>query len=105
MTSALEVAVYPAGASQFVLYDGTRVTSQASSGTVDLTFTSRARPVRFRILQGHRPTSVTVNGQALAERADLDAAEAGWAQTGAFITVKFPHPGGTSRVGLQGQAN
>ena len=105
MTGALELAVYPAGASQFTLYDGTRVSCQAGSGTVNLTFTSAARPVRFRILLGHRPTSVTVNDLALAERADLDAAEAGWAQTGDFIMVKFPHPGGTSRVGLQGGAN
>ncbi len=105
MTSALELAVYPSGTSQFALYDGTRVSCQAAAGAVNLTFTSVARPVRFRILQGRRPTSVTVNDLALAERADLDAAEAGWAQTGDFITVKFPHPGGTSRVGLQGGAN
>ncbi|MGZ6057971.1 MAG: TIM-barrel domain-containing protein [Myxococcaceae bacterium] len=105
MTNALELAVYPAGASQFALYDGTRVSCEASPGTVNLTFTSAARPVRFRVLRGHRPISVTVNDLALAERSDLDAAEAGWAQTGGFITVKFPHPGGTSRVGLEGEAN
>ena len=101
MTNALELAVYPAGASQFALYDGTRVSCQDASGTINLTFTSAARPVRFRILQAHRPSSVTVNDLTLAERANLDASEAGWAQTGDFITVNFPHPGGTSRVGLQ----
>ena len=101
MTNALDLVVYPAGASQFALYDGSRASCEASPGSVNLTFTSAARPLRLRILQAQRPTSVTVNDLALAERADLDAAEAGWAQTGDFITVKFPHPGGTSRVGLQ----
>lgn len=102
MTSDLDIVVYPSGASQFALYDGTRVSCQAASGAVTLTFTSAARPVRFRILQGYRPALVTLNGVALAERVDLDTAESGWARTGDFITVKFPHPGGTSRVGLQG---
>ena len=104
MTNALDLVVYPAGASQFLLHDGSRATCQAAPGSVTLTFASAARPVRFRILQGQRPTSVTVNDLALAERAELDAAEAGWAQTGDFITVKFSHPGGTSRVGLQADA-
>jgi hypothetical protein len=103
MTSALELLVYPARASQFALYDGTRVSCQAASGSLSLTFVSTARPVRFRILQGHRPSSVTVNGVVLPERANLEAVAAGWAQTGDFITVKFPHPGGTSRVGLRGR--
>ena len=66
-----------------------------------MTFVSTTRPVRFRILQGHRPSSVTLNGVILPERANLDAVAAGWAQTGDFITVKFPHKGGTSRLAFR----
>jgi alpha-D-xyloside xylohydrolase len=101
MTSALEFMVYPAGVSQFALYDGSRVTCQAAPGSVSMTFVSTTRPVRFRILQGHRPSSVTLNGVILPERANLDAVAAGWAQTGDFITVKFPHKGGTSRLAFR----
>ncbi len=101
MTSALELAVYPKGASQFTLYDGTRVNCQAVSGAVNIIFSSTARQVRFRILQGHRPSSVSVNGVVLPERANLDAGSAGWAHSGDFTIVKFPHPGGSSRLGIQ----
>ena len=100
MTTALDFMVYPAGASQFSLYDGSSVSCQASSGSIGLTLVSTARRVRFRILQGHRPSSVTLNGLVLPERTNLDAVSSGWAQTGDFITVKFSHPGGTSRVNL-----
>jgi alpha-glucosidase (family GH31 glycosyl hydrolase) len=100
-TTALDFAVYPAVASQFTLHDGTRVTCQVAAASVSLTLVSTGRKVRFRILQAHRPFSVTLNGLVLPERAELDRVEAGWAQDGEFIVVKFPHPGGTSRVALE----
>src|SRR5262249_1414639 len=96
MTTALDFMVYPAATSQFSVYDGTSAGCRASSGSISLTLVSAARPVRFRILQGHRPSSVTVNGLVLPERANLDAVSSGWAQFGDFINVKFSHPGGTS---------
>ena len=99
-TTALDFAVYPATASQFTVHDGTRVICQVTPASISLTLVSTARPVRFRILQAHRPSSVTLNGQVLPERADLDRVSTGWAQDGAFVVVKFSHPGGTSRVGF-----
>src|SRR5262249_19174095 len=105
MTTALDFTVYPAGWSQFTLYDGARVSCQATPRSIGLALVSTARPVRFRILQDHRPASVILNGLVLPERANLDGVSLGWAQTGGFTVVKFPHPGGTSRVFLQVQTN
>jgi alpha-glucosidase (family GH31 glycosyl hydrolase) len=104
-TTALDFAVYPAGASAFTVYDGTRVNCQTTSASISLTLTSVGRPVEFRILEAHRPSSVTLNGHALPERADLDRVSAGWTQTGGFIVVKFPHPGRISRVAIQVPTN
>ena len=100
----LEIRVYPEGASQLTLYDGSQIRSDTASGVV-VTFTAvKAQPVRLRIL-ALRPAGVQVNGAALPEITAPDAfnsASAAWRVDAAlgFVVVKFPHNGGETRISL-----
>jgi alpha-D-xyloside xylohydrolase len=101
----LEIRVFPAGASQFDIFDGTVIQSNQASGSTTITIDSpTARPVLLRIL-APPPASVQLAGtvlQRIAAQKDFDAASAGWfvdAPAG-FILVKFALPTGTTKVAL-----
>jgi alpha-D-xyloside xylohydrolase len=99
----LEVRVYPAGTSQFTVYDGTDIRSAAGAGSTSVTISSpTARAVLLRILAA-KPPAVLRDGNALDESASqtaFDAASKGWlfdAPSG-FLLVKFSHAGGSSQI-------
>jgi alpha-D-xyloside xylohydrolase len=101
----LEIRLYPAGASQFTIFDGTAIQSDQSAAAVTVTITSpSARPVLLRIL-APRPAAVRLDGTVLPEivsQSSFNAASKGWqfdAVTG-FVLVKFPQPGNTTTVTL-----
>ncbi len=101
----LEVRLYPAGTSQFTVYDGTDIRSEEGAGARSVTINSPTpRPVLLRIL-APRPAAVRRDGATLPEVADpaaFEAASAGWRFDAApgFVLVKFPHPGGATKVTL-----
>jgi hypothetical protein len=100
--NGLRFLVYPAGTSEFTVYDGTTLQSQASGATRLLTLTSAARPVLLQIL-GAEPAGATVGGvslQKVATRAELAGAASGWRYdpAGRFVYIKFPHAGGATEV-------
>ena len=91
----LLVAVYPAGASDFTVFDGTRVQAQGAAPSGTVTITSTRRPMTLRILAAE-PAGVSHNGAPLPRQ----PAAAGWGydQATGFIEVSFTHSGGTESI-------
>ena len=100
----LEIRIYPEGASQLILYDGSEIHSDTAPNA-SVTFTAvKAQPILLRILAA-RPASVQRNAAPLPEiggQAAFDAAGAAWrfdSATG-FVLVKFAHGGGETKISL-----
>jgi alpha-glucosidase (family GH31 glycosyl hydrolase) len=100
----LQVLIYPAGNSGFVVHDGTNVQSRADAGGTVIAVSSTARRFELQVL-ANPPAAVKRDGAALplfASAPEFDAAASGWrvdAQTG-IIFVKFQHSGGNTTVDL-----
>jgi alpha-D-xyloside xylohydrolase len=103
--SDLEIRVYPAGHSQFSVYDGTLIESIQGAGTVTVSVQSPvSRAVLLRVL-AKRPFQVVRDGNTLSEVASefaFGAANEGWRFDPALgvVLVKFTHAGGTTRTSL-----
>ncbi|MCC2640943.1 MAG: glycoside hydrolase family 31 [Nitrospira sp.] len=101
----LDIHIYPDGDTQFEIFDGTRIESLASAGSITVRILSPvARECLLRILTS-RPVIVRRDGTALPEAASVaafDAAAAAWRfdSAGSFVLVKFPHSGGTVVITL-----
>jgi len=101
----LEILVYPAGTSQFTLFDGTAIQSEQMAGSVSMTITSASpRPMLLRIL-APRPAAVELDGTAVPEidsTSAFDAASEGWQFDAAlgFVLVKFQQAIGTTTITL-----
>ena len=101
----LEIRIYPAGTSQFTVFDGTDIRSDEGAGATSVTINSPTpRPVLLRIL-APKPAAVLRDGTALAEAASeaaFEAASTAWRFDGTpgFVLVKFSLPGGTTRITL-----
>ena len=99
----LEVRVYPAGSSQFTIFDGTDIRCDQTAASVAVTFGSPTmRPILMRIVAS-RPAAVERDGAAMTEVADpaaFDAASEGWRfdDGPGFVLVKFSHSGATTRI-------
>jgi alpha-glucosidase (family GH31 glycosyl hydrolase) len=105
-TDGLLFRIYPAGTSRFTVHDGTDITCQAAGGGVTVTIHSpKPRSVQLEIL-GPRPASgVRRDGAVLNEKTDpgqFAAAVSAWRHdpnpAPGFLTVKFPHGGGSTTV-------
>jgi len=100
----LEIRIYPEGASQLILYDGSEIRSDTAP-SASVTFTAvRAQPILVRILAA-RPASVQRNGAPLPEiagQAAFDAAGTAWRfdEATRFVLVKFAHGGGETKISL-----
>jgi alpha-glucosidase (family GH31 glycosyl hydrolase) len=99
MDGGLLVQIYPGGASDFTVFDGTRVHCQgdAASGTVTVSSTPRA--MRLRIL-GSEPNEVRRDGAVVVRQAPPAPGPGAWQyDAGAgFIDVSFAHGGGTTTI-------
>ena len=99
----LEIRVYPAGVSQFTIFDGTDIQCNQVAASVTVTVGSPApRPFLLRILAA-RPAAVNRDGAALTEvpaPAAFGAASEGWRfdDVPGFVLVKFSHTGATTRI-------
>ncbi len=101
----LEVSVYPAGRSQFTMFDGAAFVCQQTGGAITLTIDSPTpRAMLLRVLS-QRPAAVRRDGNALIELPTADAfasASEAWrfdANSG-FVLVKYHHAAGASVVVL-----
>jgi alpha-D-xyloside xylohydrolase len=98
-TDGLVFRIYPAGTSEFTVYDNTVVTCKEAGGAVLVKITSpKPRPIQLTILSGRPATGVLRDGVALDEKADADdfasAASAWRHDAGAqLLEIKFPHSG------------
>ncbi len=102
--SGLQFLIYPAGASQFTLYDGTKILCQAGGGKLTVTLSSVARPLMLQLLTDE-PAAVVHDGKDIAKfatPAELDAADTGWRADAQvrLVFVKFQHAGGVTKVNL-----
>lgn len=99
----LEIRVYPAGTSQFTIFDGTDIQSVESAGATSVSINSpTARSCLLRVLAA-RPAVVRRDGDALTEIASATAFEAapeGWLFDAVFgfVLVKFLHAGGRTVI-------
>jgi alpha-D-xyloside xylohydrolase len=102
--SGLKFLVYPAGASQFTVYDGTNIQCQAGGGKLTVTISSVARAVILQLL-ADEPAAVERDGTALARlatTAQFDAAVTGWRADAQarLVSIKFQHTGGVTKIDL-----
>lgn len=102
--SGLQFLIYPAGASQFTVYDGTNIQCQAVGGKLTVTLSSVARTVILRLL-ADEPTTVVREGTALAKlatTAQFEAAVTGWRADAQarLVFIKFQHAGGVTKINL-----
>ncbi len=99
----LELRIYPAGTTEFTVFDGTHVQSVEAAGATTLTIDSPTpRPVLLRIL-GAKPAVLRRDGTALHEStsaADLNKVTEGWFFDGASgtVVVKFQAASGSTQV-------
>jgi hypothetical protein len=96
--------LYPAGASQFTVYDGTNIQCQAGGGKLTVTISSVARAVILQLL-ADEPAAVERDGTALARlatTAQFDAAVTGWRADAQarLVSIKFQHTGGVTKIDL-----
>ena len=103
--SGLQFLIYPAGASQFTVYDGTNIQCQAMGGKLTVTLSSVvARKVILQLL-ADEPTTVDREGTPLAKlatTAQFDAAVSGWRADAhsRLVFIKFEHAGGVTKINL-----
>jgi alpha-D-xyloside xylohydrolase len=102
--SGLKFLLYPAGASQFTVYDGTNIQCQAAGGKLTVTVSSVARQVILQLL-ADEPATVERDGTALAKlatTAQFDAAVTGWRADAQarLVSIKFQHTGGVTKINL-----
>ncbi len=99
----LEIRIYPAGTSQFTLFDGADIRSVEGTASSSVAIGSpTARPILLRIL-APRPSAVMRDGAALSEVASpaaFKSASEGWLfdTPSGFLLVKFPLAGGPSQI-------
>lgn len=104
----LEVRVYPAGTTNFTMYDGTTFAAEKGATTAKITFNSVPRTLVFKFF-GSAPAGAERDGIRLpqvAGRSALESAESGWFHDAAsgFTHVKVTHGGGVSTVSLGGSS-
>jgi alpha-D-xyloside xylohydrolase len=97
MDDGLLLQVYPGGASDFTVFDGTRAHAEADAGSGTVTISSTPRPMTIRIL-AREPTTVRQDGTAVPRQAAAAPGVAHWRYDNGFIEVNFPHPGGASTI-------
>lgn len=101
----LDIHIYPAGNTQFTIFDGILIESEALSGSLTVKVTSPSpRELLLRIL-APRPAVVRRDGTALPEMDSptaFESATAAWRFDSAagFVLIKFPHPSGTVVITL-----
>ena len=95
----LEISIYPAGTTNFTMFDGTAITSTLAGGSTTVTLHSpSARPAILRIHAAARPGGgVRLGGAPLNEAnstAAFGAANSAWQfdATLGFVLVKLPLP-------------
>ena len=105
---SLVLRIYPEGTSEFTIYDGTKITCQIVAGwTTEVTVTSTPRSIVLQVL-APEPTQVKLDGTVLTKsptESAFEGASSGWRvspdplrSSASFLFIKFPHPGGTTRV-------
>ena len=97
----LEIRVYPAGISQFTMFDGTAVGCVVSPASTTVTLTSTPRTVELRVLAPRPAAGVRRDGAPLIEATDqaaFDAAPSAWRFDSAILRIKFSPTGGTTTV-------
>ena len=102
--SGLQFLVYPAGESQFTVYDGTNIQCQIVGGKLTVTLSSAPRPVILQLL-ADEPAKIERDGIALAKlatKALFDAAINGWRADAQarLVAIKFQHTGGVTKIAV-----
>ena len=102
--SGLQFLLYPAGESQFTVYDGTNIQCQVVGGKLTVTLSSAPRPVILQLL-ADEPAKIERDGTALAKlatKALFDAAVNGWRADAQarLVAIKFQHTGGVTKINL-----
>ena len=102
--SGLLFLIYPGGASQLSVYDGTVIQCDPSAAHLTVVLSSVPRSVMMQILVGE-PAKVLRDGAILPKfttLAQFDAVDTGWRfdPQAKLVFVKFPHVGGTTKVDL-----
>jgi alpha-D-xyloside xylohydrolase len=102
--NGLQFLIYPGGASQFTVYDGTEIQCEAGGGKLTVTLSSVARPVVLQLL-ADEPASVVRDGTALAKLTmleEFDAAGTGWRADpqARLVFIKVQHAGGVTKIDL-----
>ncbi|MDX6296034.1 MAG: alpha-D-xyloside xylohydrolase, partial [Kribbellaceae bacterium] len=99
MDEGLLIRLYPGGASDFTVFDGTQVSCQGTAAAGTITVSSTPRRIALRVV-ANEPGTV-LRDRTVVPRQAAPAPEAtGWnydADTG-FIEIRFAHPGGTSVI-------
>ena len=99
----LEIRVYPAGTSQFTIFDGTGIQSDQRRGATNVSINSpTARACLIRVL-APRPPAVSRDGNAVTEidsQTAFEAAPEAWRFDAVFgfVLVKFLHAGGSTMI-------
>jgi alpha-D-xyloside xylohydrolase len=103
-TDGLLFRIYPAGTSEFTVYDNTVVTCNEAGGKVEVKLSSpKPRPIRLSILSARPASGVLRDGAALLEKPDPDdfAKEtAAWRHdaTTQLLDIKFPLSGAPTTI-------
>ena len=103
--SSLDVSIYPAGVSQFVMFDGTDIVCTEGAGPISIRVTSPTpRAIVLRV-RAPRPAAVRRDGTLLVEAASaalFAAATSAWRFDAVLgvVLVKFGHSGGAVTITL-----
>jgi alpha-D-xyloside xylohydrolase len=102
--SGLQFLIYPGGASQFTVYDGTDIRCEVGGGHLTVTLSSIPRPVMLQLLVGGSARVVRDGATlpSLATAAQFDATDTGWHadEQAGLVLIKFQHTGGITKVTL-----
>jgi len=93
------IQAYPGGASEFSVFDGTRLQCQGTAAAGTVTISSAARTITLRIL-GDEPGAVRRDNVVLPEQGTPGSGTPGWRYDTAagFIEIDFTHSGGTTVI-------
>ncbi|PWU14632.1 MAG: hypothetical protein C5B50_16990 [Verrucomicrobia bacterium] len=102
MDTSLQFLVYPPtnGVSGFTVYDGTTLQCQVTGTVTQLPLFSLPRAVLMKVLAA-QPFSVERDGVTLprfTNSAAFSQAALGWQYAAPFLSIKFPHSGGTTMI-------
>jgi alpha-glucosidase (family GH31 glycosyl hydrolase) len=96
----LQFLIYPAGTTEFIVYDGTNVTCTVNGLATEVAVSSSvARSIVLKIFTSE-PATVSLEGAPLAKLTGpaFESATSGWQFDAGFLSIKFQHAGAISRI-------